>query len=83
MSGAVPQGIRELFNLEELYLAHEHLLPIRKRHCGQRLPDLGKYSWIFVQREYDQMMASYCPDDQIYDTAFTWSSLQDSGMYEL
>lgn len=83
MSGDVPRSIRDLIKLRELYLAHEHLRPLRQRYCGQRLPDLGKYSYLIVQQEYDQMMASHCPVDQIHDAAFTWSSLQDSGVYEM
>ena len=83
LTGDVPSSIRELTELKELYLDNQHLLPLRKRYCGQRLPDLGKYSYRIIRDEYDQMMASYCPDDEIFDTKFTFSTLQDSGMYEM
>jgi Leucine-rich repeat (LRR) protein len=82
MVGDIPSSIRDLIELRELYLAHEHLLPLRKRYCGQRLPDLGKYSYRIVREEYDQMMASYCPEDQLHSTEFTFSTLQESGVYE-
>jgi len=83
MSGDVPPSIRELGNLEELYLGYEHLLPLRRRYCGQRLPNLGKYSWILVSQQYDDMMESHCPEEQMHDTSFTFSTLQDSGVYEM
>ena len=35
MTGDVPKSIRDLSNLNELYLANEHLLPLRRRYCGQ------------------------------------------------
>ena len=80
--GDVPQSIRELHALEELYLDKQHLLPLRKHYCGQRLPDPGKYNWRTVRENYDKMMESYCPDDKIYSTEYTFSTLQDSGVYE-
>ena len=83
MTGDVPTSIRELINLEALYLANEHLLPLRKRYCGQRLPDLGKYSWLVVREQYDQMMESYCPPERLYDTSYTFSSLQESNAYDM
>jgi hypothetical protein len=42
MEGDVPASIRELGELRELYLANEHLLPLRMRYCGQRLPDVER-----------------------------------------
>ena len=83
MSGDVPKSIRELRSLDRLYLAVDHLLPLRKRYCGQRLPDLGKYSYIIIRDEYDLMMESHCPEDQLFDSQFTFSTLQDSGVYEM
>ena len=77
MDGDVPASIREMTNLQQLYLANEHLRPLRQHYCGQRLPNLGKYSWRVVREEYDQMMKSYCPDDQMHDTAYTFGRLQD------
>ena len=78
MDGDVPEGIRELGELRELYLANEHLLPLRKKFCGQRLPDVGKYSWRVIREEYDQMMASYCPPHELLSTEQTFQRLQDS-----
>ena len=78
MSGDVPEGIRELGELRELYLANEHLLPLRRRFCGQRLPDVGKYSWRVIREDYDQMMASYCPPHELLSTEQTFQRLQDS-----
>jgi len=83
LSGDVPSSVRELGELKEMYLSNEHLLPLRRRFCGQRLPNLGKYSWRLVRDEYDQMMATHCPADEMHDTDFTFSSLQDSGVYPL
>ena len=80
--GDVPSSIREMRELKELYLDNQHLLPLRMKYCGQRLPDLGRYSYIIVRDDYDDMMSSYCPADKIYSTEFTFSRLQDSGMYE-
>lgn len=77
MDGDVPASIRDLTELKELYLAHEHLLPIRRKYCGQRFPDIGKYSWVIIRAEYDQMMNAYCPDDQLLSTRWTWGKLQD------
>ena len=82
-SGDIPPTVRHLHELRFLYIDKEHLLPLRKRYCGQRLPDLGKYSYIIIRDEYDKMMATHCPDDELYDTAFTFSALQDSGVYEM
>ena len=77
MTGDMPRSIRDLGELEELYLANEHLLPLRRKYCGMRLPDAGRYSWRVIREEYDMMMASYCPDDQILDTEQTFNTLQD------
>ena len=38
MSGDVPRSIRDLLELRELYLANEHLLPLRRHYCGQVAP---------------------------------------------
>ena len=76
-------SIRELRELKELYLDNNHLLPLRKRFCGQRLPDLGKYSYRIIRDEYDKMMESYCPDNELLDTHTTFSTIQDSGLYPL
>jgi hypothetical protein len=83
MTGDVPPSIRDLINLEHLFLANDHLLPLRRKYCGQRLPDFGKYSWVMVREEYDEMMSTPCPEGQMHDTSFTFSTLQDSGVYEM
>ena len=44
----------------------------------QRLPNLGKYNYRIVRDEYRQMME--CED--MHDTAFTFNSLQESGVYD-
>jgi hypothetical protein len=54
---------------------------VRQRYCKQRLPDLGKYSWRVVREEYRLMTSLTC--DDMYDTDFTFSPLQDSGVYEM
>ena len=74
---SAPSSISRDDGLTHLYLAHEHLKPLRKRYCGQRLPNLGKYSYRMVRDEYDQMMASYCPEDEMRSTQSTFSRLQD------
>ena len=33
MSGDVPPTLSKLLNLQHLYLAHEHLKPLRQRYC--------------------------------------------------
>ena len=83
MQGDVPTSIRNLYELRELYLANDHLLPLRKRYCSQRLPDLGRFNQVVVREEYDQMMATFCPEDQLHSIDYTWKSLQDSGVYEV
>ena len=55
----------------------EHLLPLRRKYCGQRLPDVGKYSWRVIRDEYDLMMASYCPEDEMLTTEEAFGRLQD------
>ena len=78
MTGDVPKSIRDLNELKELYLANEHLLPLRKKYCGQRLPDLGKYSWRVIREEYNLMMASYCPPGKLLSTEQAFARLQDT-----
>ena len=81
--GDVPSSIRHLINLEELYLDKQHLLPLRRHYCGQRLPDMGKYSWRAIRDNYDLYMSSYCPEDRLHSTEYAFSTLQDSGVYEM
>ena len=46
--------------------------------CRQRQnPRLGKYSWVMVAWEYHRLMAAPC--EGMYDTAFTFNSLTESG----
>lgn len=80
---AARSSIRDLQNLRELYLANEHLLPLRKRYCGQRLPNMGRYNYLIIREEYDKMMETYCPPDQLHSTEYTFSTLQQSGVYEM
>ena len=78
MTGDVPPGIAKLRDLKHLYLANEHLRPIRQYFCRQRQnPRLGKYSWVMVAWEYHRLMAAPC--EGMYDTAFTFNSLTESG----
>ena len=77
MEGDVPASISQLLELRELYLDKQHLLPLRRKYCGQRLPDVGKYSWRVLRDEYDLMMASYCPDGELLSTEHTFGRLQD------
>ena len=41
---------------------------------------LVQYSWRIIREEYKHMTALAC--DDMYDTSFTFSPLQDSGVYE-
>ena len=66
--------------MQQLYVDKQHLQPLRQRYCRQRLPDLGKYSWRIIREEYQQMASAIC--DGMYDTEFTFSTLQDSGEYD-
>ena len=77
---AEANGFLDLRDETKLYLANEHLLPLRKKHCGQRLPDVGKYSWRIMREEYNQMTSVLCPD--MHDVEFTFNSLQKSSSYE-
>ena len=78
MTGDVPASIAELINIEHLYLANEHLRPLRQKYCGQRMnPRLGKYSWRLVREEYRNLMATHCSDDEILSTEFAFNSLPD------
>ena len=40
---------------------------------------MGKYNWIQVREMYDEMSNAHCAD--MYDTEFTFNSLQKSGQY--
>ena len=51
LTGDVNPSIGNLANLKYMYLDNHHLLPLRKRYCGQRLPNLGKYSYRIVREE--------------------------------
>ena len=42
----------------------------------------GKYNWRIVRDEYHQMMGLHCPEGVIHDTAFTFNSLQASGVFD-
>ena len=64
-------------------MANEHLLPLRKRYCGERLPNMGRYNYLIIREEYDKMMETYCPPDQLHSTEYTFSTLQQSGVYEM
>ena len=37
----------------------------------------------FSEEQYDQMMESYCPPERLYDTSYTFSSLQESNAYDM
>ena len=57
-----------------MYVQNEHLLPLRRKFCGQRIPNNGKYNWRIVRDEYPVMMAKYCPEP--YDVQFAFEPLQ-------
>jgi len=80
LGGDIPPEIEACTNLKYLYVPKETLRPIRQRYCRQRLPDPGKYNWRVVRDDYSQMTQLECED--MHDTAFTFSTLQDSGVYE-
>ena len=42
-----------------MYVQNEHLLPLRRKFCGQL--NNGKYNWRIVRDEYHQMMGSTAP----------------------
>ena len=79
MYGAVPASIQNLTSLQYLYLQNDHYEVLRKKYCRQRIPNVGKYSYRIVRDEYVEMSQMVCED--MYDTAFTFNSLQDSGVY--
>ena len=51
MYGAVPASVQNLTSLQYLYLDNQHYKPLRQKYCGQRLPNLGKYSYRIVREE--------------------------------
>ena len=76
MYGEVPASLKNLTSLQYLYLDDEHYLPLRKYYCGQRLPNVGKYSYSIVRENYLQMDASICED--MHDTLYTFNPLEVS-----
>ena len=76
MEGDVPSSIQNLIKLEELYLQNDHLKPIRQSRCRMRVPNVGKFSWRIIREEYRHMVSVSC--DDMYDTDFTFNSLQAS-----
>ena len=82
MVGDLPDSIQNLTSLQYMYVQNEHLLPLRRKFCGQRIPNNGKYNWRIVRDEYHQMMGLHCPEGVIHDTAFTFNSLQASGVFD-
>ena len=38
---------------------------------------VGKYSWRVIREECDQMMASYCPPEDLLNTSQAFGRLQD------
>ena len=61
MSGDVPASIADLYGLKYLYIQNDHLLPVRKRYCGQRLQDVGKFNWMVVQSECARLTTRATP----------------------
>ena len=53
--------------------------PLRQKYCRQRLPNNGKYNYRIVRDEFANFDAHICED--MYSTEFTFSSLQESGLY--
>jgi hypothetical protein len=81
MHGDVPPSIQDLVSLQYLYLDNQHYGPLRQYYCGQRIPNNGKYNYRIVRDEYLTMTSTPC--DNMYDTNFAFSSLQESGVYAL
>ena len=79
MHGDVPSSIQNLSSLQYLYLDNQHYAPLRQYYCGQRLPNNGKYNYRIVRDEYLTMTSIPC--DNMHDTNFAFSSLQESGVY--
>lgn len=73
MTGDMPAEIANLTNLKFLYVQNEHYLPLRKKYCRQRLPNVGKYSYKMVRDEYLDMMAMECQEP--HSTEFTFNAL--------
>ena len=78
--GDIPSTIKELINLDHLYVQNEHLTPVRQFYCRQRIPNVGKYSWRIMREEYQHMTAVVC--DNMHDVDFTFNSLQASASYD-
>ena len=67
---------------EDVPSARSHVVLRGGKFCGQRIPNNGKYNWRIVRDEYHQMMGLHCPEGVIHDTAFTFNSLQASGVFD-
>ena len=72
LEGDLPD-ISSLINLKRLYVPNSLLLPLRRFYCGQRLVDLGKYSYRMVREEYHRMMECPCP--QVLTTEQTFGQV--------
>ena len=55
MHGRVPDSIQNLTSLEFLYVQNDHRC--HRKHCRERLPNVGKYNHRFVRDDYVNMMA--------------------------
>lgn len=75
MTGDMPDSVANLISLQYLYVQNEHYLPLRKKYCKQRLPQVGKYSYRIVRDDYMNMMAMECPEP--HSTEFTFNALPD------
>jgi Leucine-rich repeat (LRR) protein len=73
MTGDMPISIANLTNLQYLFVQNEHYLPLRKKYCRQRMPNVGKYSYRMVRDEYLSMMALDCQEP--HSTEFTFNAL--------
>ena len=70
----MPSELAGLINLRLLYMPNEQLLPLRRRYCQQRLPNVGKYNYRIVREEYGRMIDSLCPEP--FDTLNAFGTLQ-------
>eukprot|EP00322_Chrysochromulina_rotalis_P028694 CAMPEP_0115862040 /NCGR_PEP_ID=MMETSP0287-20121206/17970_1 /TAXON_ID=412157 /ORGANISM="Chrysochromulina rotalis, Strain UIO044" /LENGTH=319 /DNA_ID=CAMNT_0003316447 /DNA_START=102 /DNA_END=1063 /DNA_ORIENTATION=+ len=62
LEGDLPSSVAHLINIRLFYLPNEVLTPLRMHYCGQRMPNVGKYSYRIVREEYTRMSSALCAE---------------------
>ena len=75
LEGDMPAELAALINLRLLYLPNEQLRPLRMHYCGQRMPNVGKYSYRIVREEYHKFSSAICENP--LSTLQAFGSLDD------